>query len=143
MNQLKEDLRNYFLNDDIFQDVTIKGAYDEIPIVKYPLISILEVINQDNQQYDTVEGENISDLGYQFDAECGNMQNMLAPDAAILLSRKIDDFIRTYENGRYNAMRRTGRSAILPLINDSTKIKSSTTYTCSLDIKNHIIYKNS
>lgn len=141
MEQLKTDLRDYFSKDEVFSNATIKGAYDEIPIVSYPLITILEILNEDNQRYDDVKGENISDLGYQFDAATGNLPDMLAPDAAMLMSRKIDDFIRNYENGRYRALRRTGRSAVLPLVNDNTKIKSSTTYMCSLDINKNIIYK--
>ena len=141
MDQLKADLRDYFSKDDIFKNVTIKGAYDEIPKVSYPLITILEILNEDNQRYDDIKGENISDLGYQFDATTGNLPEMLATDAAMLMSRKIDNFIRTYENGRYRALRRTGRSAVLPLVNDNTKIKSSTTYMCSLDINKNIIYK--
>ena len=141
MDQLKADLRDYFSKDDKFNNATIKGAYDEIPVVSYPLITILEILNEDNQRYDDIKGENISDLGYQFDATTGNLPDMLAPDAAILISRKIDDFIRNYENGRYKALRRTGRSAVLPLVNDNTKIKSSTTYMCSLDINKNIIYK--
>lgn len=67
----------------------------------------------------------------------------MATQAATLLSHKIDEFIRTYANGRYKALRRTSRSAVLPLPNDSTKIMSSTTYTCSLDINKNIIYKTS
>ena len=141
MEQLKTDLRDYFSKDDKFNNTTIKGAYDEIPVVSYPLITILEILNEDNQRYDDINGENISDLGYQFDATTGNLPDMLAPDAAMLMSRKIDDFIRNYENGRYRALRRTGRSAVLPLVNDNTKIKSSTTYMCSLDINKNIIYK--
>lgn len=105
------------------------------------MITILEILNEDNQRYDDVNGENISDLGYQFDAISGNTKDYLATEAASLISRKIDNFIRTFSNGRYKALRRTSRSAILPLPNDSTKIRSSTTYTCSLDIKNNIIYK--
>lgn len=141
MEQLKTDLRDYFSKDDIFNNATIKGAYDEIPVVSYPLITIIEILNEDNQRYDDVNGENISDLAYQFDATCGNLPDMLAPDAAMLMSRKIDDFIKNYKNGRYKALRRTGRNAVLPLINDNTKIKSSTTYMCSLDINKNIIYK--
>lgn len=141
MEQLKTDLRDYFSKDEVFSNATIKGAYDEIPVVSYPLITILEILNEDNQRYDDINGENISDLGYQFDATTGNLPDMLAPDAAMLTSRKIDDFIRNYENGRYRALRRTGRSAVLPLVNDNTKIKSSTTYMCSLDINKNIIYK--
>lgn len=141
MEQLKTDLRDYFSKDDKFNNATIKGAYDEIPVVSYPLITILEILNEDNQRYDDINGENVSDLGYQFDATTGNLPDMLAPDAAMLMSRKIDDFIRNYENGRYRALRRTGRSAVLPLVNDNTKIKSSTTYMCSLDINKNIIYK--
>lgn len=141
MDQLKEDLRDYFSKDDKFNNATIKGAYDETPKVSYPLITILEILNEDNQRYDDINGENISDLGYQFDATTGNLPDMLAPDAAMLMSRKIDDFIKNYENGRYKALRRTGRSAVLPLVNDNTKIKSSTTYMCSLDINKNIIYK--
>ena len=141
MEQLKTDLRDYFSKDEIFNNATIKGAYDEIPVVSYPLITIIEILNEDNQRYDDVNGENISDLAYQFDATCGNLPDMLAPDAAMLMSRKIDDFIKNYENGRYRALRRTGRNAVLPLVNDNTKIKSSTTYMCSLDINKNIIYK--
>ena len=134
MDQLKEDLRDYFSKDDKFNNATVKGAYDEIPVVSYPLITILEILNEDNQRYDDINGD-------QFDATTGNLPDMLAPDAAMLMSRKIDDFIRNYENGRYRALRRTGRSAVLPLVNDNTKIKSSTTYMCSLDINKNIIYK--
>lgn len=141
MEQLKTDLRDYFSKDEVFSNATIKGAYDEIPVVSYPLITIIEILNEDNQRYDDVNGENISDLAYQFDATCGNLPDMLAPDAAMLMSRKIDDFIKNYKNGRYRALRRTGRNAVLPLINDNTKIKSSTTYMCSLDINKNIIYK--
>lgn len=141
MDQLKADLRDYFSKDDKFNNATIKGAYDETPKVSYPLITILEILNEDNQRYDDANGENISDIGYQFDATSGNLPDMLATDAATLISRKIDDFIKNYENGRYRALRRTGRSAVLPLVNDNTKIKSSTTYTGSLDIKRNIIYK--
>lgn len=104
----------------------------------------MEIINEANTPYDTAEGEQISDLAYQFDATSGNRpNNLLASDAASLISREIDNFIKTYANGRYKAMRRTGRTSILPLVNDNTKIKSSTTYECSLDIKNNIIYKRS
>lgn len=136
-------MRIFFANDEDFSDTTVKGAYDEVPKVSYPLVTILELQNTGNSKYDTREGENISDLGYQFDSITGNRQDMLAPKAATLMSQKIDKFIREFSNGRYNALRRTGRSAVLPLPNDKTKIKSSTTYTCSLDINKNIIYKTS
>ena len=141
MDQLKTDLRDYFSKDDTFNNATVKGAYDEIPKVSYPLITILEILNEDNLKYDDIKGENISNIAYQFDATSGNIPNMLATDAAMLMSKKIDDFMKNYENGRYRALRRTGRSAVLPLVNDNTKIKSSTTYTGSLDIRKNIIYK--
>ena len=137
----------YFSQDQDFTNVTIKGAYDETPVISYPIITVLEILNQDNTRYDDINGENISDLGYQFDSICGNISIngdiLLATQAATLLSHKIDEFIRTYENGRYKALRRTSRSAVLPLPNDNTKIMSSTTYTCSLDINKNIIYKTS
>lgn len=141
MDQLKTDLRDYFSKDDKFNKATIKGAYDETPKVSFPLITIIEILNEDNQKYDDSNGENISNIAYQFDAICGNIPDMLATDAAMLMSRKIDDFMKNYGDGRYRALRRTGRSAVLPLVNDNTKIKSSTTYTGSLDIKRNIIYK--
>ena len=52
MEQLKTDLRDYFSKDEVFSNATIKGAYDEIPVVSYPLITILEILNEDNQKYD-------------------------------------------------------------------------------------------
>ena len=143
MDQLKTDLKDFFSKDKDFSDATVKGAYDEIPIVSYPLVTILEILNEDNTKYDDANGENISDLGYQFDCTTGNRSNMLATDAAMLMSKKVDEFMKTYENGRYKSLRRTSRSAILPLVNDNTKINSSTTYTCSLDINKNIIYKSS
>lgn len=141
MTQLKEDLTDFFSHDEDFSDATVKGAYDELPKVKYPLVTILEILNQDNTRYDSADGENVSDLGYQFDCTTGNRDNLLAPDAALLMSKKIDIFIRTYANGRYKALRRSSRSANLPLTNDKTKMKSSTTYTCSVDINTNTIYK--
>ena len=140
-NPIIENIGFYYEIDEDFSNILVKGAYDEIPVISYPMVTILEILNEDNTQYDDVNGENISDLGYQFDAISGNTKNYLATEAASKISRKIDNFIKTYLNGRYSALRRTSRSAILPLPNDSTKIKSSTTYLCSLDIKNNIIYK--
>ena len=138
---MKTDLTAFFAEDEDFPNILVKGAYDEIPVISYPMITILEILNEDNTKYDDANGENVSDLGYQFDAISGNTQEYLATQAASLISRKIDNFIKTYSNGRYKSLRRTSRSAILPLVNDNTKIKSSTTYLCSLDVKNNIIYK--
>ena len=34
-----------------FQDTTVKGAYDTVPEINYPLITILEIQNTENAKF--------------------------------------------------------------------------------------------
>lgn len=133
-------MRLFFKTDLDFPDVTVKGAYDELPEIKYPLVTILEIRNDDNSRFRDTRGSHVSNLGYQFDSISGNRGEEMATDVAMRLSAKVDYFLKTYDNGKYLKLRRTDRNSILPLTTDITKIKSSTTYECSIDIDKNIIY---
>ena len=59
MEQLKTDLKDYFSKDEVFSNATIKEAYDEIPVVSYPLITILEILNEYNKKKNEINFYNI------------------------------------------------------------------------------------
>ena len=47
-----------------FQDTTVKGAYDTVPEINYPLITILEIQNTENSKFtdQIYEGSNLAIL---------------------------------------------------------------------------------
>ena len=122
-----------------FIGTTVKGAYDSFPEIKYPLVTILEIQNTENDRFTDNNGEHVSNLSYQIEAYSRDTLELQATDSAMLMSRKINELL----TGPTYKLRRVGNPSIAPLVDDKNVIRSITRYACSLDLDNNIIYSKS
>ena len=93
LNQIVNDIKIYLNEDNLFENVMVKKAYDIPNKVKYPLISVQEILNSENTQFSTREGEQVTNLTYQIDVLCGvtklkNNTTLSAVDSSTLLANK-------------------------------------------------------
>lgn len=123
------------------QDYTstiIKGIYDENPPVNYPMVTIFELNNSENERFSTADGEKVSGLDYQIDCYSRSTEYLQATDSAMLMGRVVNRLL----GGPKYKMTRIGTPVLMPLIQDKTVIKYSLRYTCVLELDTNTIYKN-
>lgn len=124
------------LND--FIDTTVKGAYDSIPEINYPLVTILELSNIENTRFTDNRGEHVSDLSYQIECLSRNTLELQAPDSAMLMGRTINSLL----TGETYKMRRVGTPVLAPLIDDNDIVRYVQRYSCCIDLDTHTIYSH-
>jgi hypothetical protein len=137
VNQLKDDLKEYFATQSEYSDILIKEKYEKYPKISYPAITIEEIENEDNNQFFD-ETERVSNLGYQFAIYSEQSLNK----TAIQNVREVADILDTYLKGpRYRCLRRMGSMALVPLPSDENVIIGYLRYECSVEINTNTIYR--
>jgi len=111
-------------------------------MVEYPLITILEIDNSENEKYSTTDGETVSNLGYQVESYCQTSRMLdgstLKPtDATLLLVRKINDVL----GGVDYKLKRTGTQPIVPTTFDNSIMRGISRYNGVYDLRTEKIYK--
>lgn len=121
-----------------YKDTVIKGIYDENPPVKYPMVTIFEIDNSENERFSTATGEKVSNLGYQIDCYSRQTSHLQATDSAMLMGRIVNRLL----GGPNYKMTRIGTPVFMPLVQDKTVIKYSLRYNCVVELDTNTIYKN-
>lgn len=142
LNQIVNDIKKYFNEDNLFENVMVKKAYDIPNKVKYPLISVQEILNSENTQFSTREGEQVTNLTYQIDVLCGvtklkNNTTLSAVDSSTLLANKVSKLL----GGKNYKMVRVGQNVTQPYSADNTIIRNIQRYECCLDLRTNTIYR--
>ena len=122
-----------------FQDVTVKGAYDTIPEINYPLVTILEIQNTENSKFTDNDGEHVSDLSYQIECCSRNTLHLEATESAMLMGKVVDDLL----TGPNYKLSRVGTPSIVPFIADKDVIRYILRYSCSIDLDKNTIHSRS
>lgn len=145
---MKTDVKNFFSDNDAvkkidssyngeFQDMTVKDRYEIYPKIKYPMITIEEISNEDVEQY--FEGsERVSYLAYQFEISCEQDLTRTAIQNVRYLMKLLDGYLK---GEKYVCLRRIGDPAIAPLSSDNNVMTGYLRYECNLDIKTNTIYR--
>ena len=137
VNQLKDDLKEYFSTQEEYSNILIKEKYEKYPKISYPAITIEEIENEDNNQFFD-ETERVSNLGYQFAIYSEQSLNK----TAIQNVREVADILDTYLKGpRYRCLRRMGSMALVPLPSDENVMIGYLRYECSVEINTNTIYR--
>lgn len=122
-----------------FQTVTVKGAYDTIPKISYPLITILEIQNTENSRFTDNNGEHVSDLSYQIEYCSRNTTQLEATESAMLMGKVVNDLL----TGPKYKLSRIGTPSIVPITDDKDVIRYILRYSCSIDLDTNTIYSRS
>jgi len=138
-------LQNRFANPIIYEneqindfvDLTVKEVYEKLPKIQYPMITIEELINDEDTRYSSNLGEEFSDMNYQINILTRDVPTMQANEAIRVLANEINKIL-----GEEFKMVRQSSSPILPLPNDTTILQYSMRYSCVFDIIRNIIYKD-
>lgn len=148
MDQLKYDINYFFSNTDEvkkidntyngeYKDIIVKEKYEKYPKIKYPMITISEISNEDVEQfYDGTE--EVSYLAYQFEINCEQSIDKTAIQNVTYIAKLLDGYMK---NSKYSCMRRIGDLAKEPLDSDNNIIIGFMRYECNLAIKTNTIYR--
>lgn len=137
VDQLKNDISEYFLSQDEYKDILVKEQYEKYPKIKYPAITIEEIENEDNDMFFD-ETERVSNLGYQF----AIYSEQSLDKTAVQNVRRIANILDEYLKGpRYRCLRRMGSLAIVPMQSDDNVIIGYLRYECSVELNTNTIYR--
>ena len=131
------DEETIYLTD--FQSVTVKGAYDTVPEINYPLITILEIQNTENSKFTDNNGEHVSDLSYQIECCSRNTTELEATESAMLMGKIVNELL----TGPKYKLSRVGTPSIVPIVDDKDVIRYILRYSCSIDLDTNTIYARS
>lgn len=137
--QLVTDLQTAFNNQQGFlKDTTVKEKYKELPKIKYPMVVVEEILNNEISSRSTTQGERSTALGYQITAYTRETQEYDAIDSLKLI---LDVIYDTLKPPAYN-MQRIGTPAIIPYISDDTVMTGALRYNCVYDYETNLIYRS-
>lgn len=137
--QLVTDLQTAFNNQQGFlKDTTVKEKYKELPKIKYPMVVVEEILNNEISSRSTTQGERSTALGYQITAYTRETQKYDAIDSLKLI---LDVIYDTLKPPAYN-MQRIGTPAIIPYISDDTVMTGALRYNCVYDYETNLIYRS-
>ena len=137
IEQLKTDIKTYFIENTEYTDIIVKEKFDVLPKTKYPCVYIEEINNTDNERYHD-ETEEVSVLSYIFTINAEQSETLTATQNV----RNIADILDTYLKGdKYRALCRISGLIIKPLPLDDTVMTGYMTYTCDVEIKTNTIYR--
>ena len=118
-------------------NLTIKEAYNKLPKIQYPMITIEPIDNSEATRYSSNLGEEFSNMAYQINFYTRDIGSMQANEAIVIVVDKINRVL-----GEKLRMVRLSSPVIMPLPADTTVLQCSVRYSCVFDIVRNIIYKN-
>ena len=137
--QLITDLQAAYDNQEGFlNETTVKEKYKELPKIKYPMVIVEEILNNEIPSRSTTQGERSTALGYQFTVYTRATQELDAIDS---VKRMLDVIYDALQPPKYN-MQRIGTPAIIPYISDSTIMTGALRYNCVYDHETKLIYRS-
>lgn len=137
VDQLKDDIKNYFSVQDEYSDILVKEQYEKYPKIKYPAIVIEEIENEDNATFFD-ETERVSNLGYQFAIYSEQSLDKTAVQNVRRIAELLDKYLK---EPQYRCLRRMGSLAIVPMASDDNVIIGYLRYECSVEINTNTIYR--
>lgn len=141
LKQLKTDLKELLENNQDYpeyQDTIVKEQYEVYPKIRYPMITIQELNNEDVLRYRNDSGEQVSYLGYQIRIDCEQSETHSALENVEIIGEMIDEYLK---GERYWCLRRIGNFAKYPMQNDDNVMVGYLRYECNLDINTNTIYR--
>lgn len=141
LNQLKNDLKELFENNEDYpeyKEIIVKKQYEIYPKIRYPMITIQELNNEDTLRYRNDSGEQVSYLGYQIRIDCEQNETHSALENVEIIGDIIDDYLK---GEKYWCLRRIGNFAKYPMQNDDNVMVGYLRYECNLDINRNTIYR--
>lgn len=141
LNQLKNDLKELFQNNEDYpeyKDIIVKKQYEIYPKIKYPIITIQELNNEDVLKYRNDSGEQVSYLGYQIRIDCEQNEIRSALENVEIIGEIIDNYLK---GDKYWCLRRIGNFAKYPMQSDNNVMVGYLRYECNLDINRNTIYR--
>lgn len=135
---MKNDLISFFSNDENYSNITIKEKYEKYPEIKYPMITIEEIVNEEVNRYTDDGGENISYIAYQLEISAKQSSTLTARENVQAIRDKVDALMK---NDTYRCLRRITSSPITPMQSDNNIMVGYLRYDCHVDIKRNIIYR--
>ena len=131
-----KSIYNDYNND--YNDILIKEKYEKYPPIKYPMIAISELKNEEVDRYRNDDGEIVSYLSYQIEINATQSATHTAVENVDRIANIIDNYMKT---DKYWVMRRIGGLSKAPMTNDDNVIVGFLRYECNLDIKTNTIYR--
>ena len=137
-NQLINDYKTLFSGIEGYADIVVKEQYEVYPKIKYPMITVDEIYNENVDKFFDGTRENVSYLAYQIGIYAEETEELTAIEHVKYLADIIDDYMK---GERYKCLRRVGNLTKMPLATDNNVIVGYLRYECHLDINNNIIYR--
>lgn len=139
VNQLKTDIKEYFLSIGEYNNILVKELYEKYPKISYPGITIEELENEDNDRFFD-ETERVTNLGYQFAIHAEQSIDKTAVQNVREIASLLDQYLK---GPKYRCLRRMGSLAIAPLRSDENVMVGYLRYECSVEIDTNTIYRRS
>ena len=151
LDQLIEDFRNFLKDNGDYKDMflnpseaeklpfTVKEVYDTQPKIKYPLITVEEITNEEDTKFRNNNGEQISYLVYEISIYSRQTTKYEAPKTVRKIGKLINDYLSSSQ--KYKCLTRIGTPVLLPSSGDKSVMRYVLRYDCNLDIKGHTIYQ--
>ncbi len=133
---MKEAFKEPIEGNEDYLNITVKDVYDTLTPIKYPMITIEEIENTENEGYTDNNGEHISDLSYQIECFSRDTKTLQAPKSAELIGFKVNSIL----GGEKYKMRRVGVDSSRPLNEDRNTFRYILRYSCSFDLDKDVIY---
>lgn len=147
INVLYEEALNKIFMEDLDEnaneeintilETTVKEAYEMIPEISYPLVTIAEIDNSVAHKYWNGE-EFATALGYQFTINCEQSIGHNANQNVRILQYIIDKYL---QGERYYCFRRVGFTAPKPSVDDPNIRTGFLRYDCNLVPSENTIYR--
>ena len=118
-------------------NATVKEAYEMIPEITYPLITIAEIDNSPENRYWNGT-EFATKLAYQFTINCEQSIVHTANQNVRILQYIIDKYL---QGERYYCFRRTAFSSPIPSVDDPNIRTGVLRYDCNLVPEENTIYR--
>lgn len=109
----------------------------ETPTINFPLITIEEIDNSENQRYSDNKGEQFSDLAYQINGYVRNSAKHSATELARTLVYEVNEVL-----GVKFKMNRLSSPVLQNFISDANIKVISVRYDCVFDLTHNRIYKD-
>ena len=132
---LKKIDKNY---EGEYKNMLVKKSYETYPKIRYPMITIQEITNENVDRYWDGVSDNVSYLAYQIGINATQDEKLSANENVERIAKIIDNFM---QGDTYKCMRRVGSLAITPLVSDNNVITGYLRYECYLDLKTNTIYR--
>lgn len=149
MPQLKQSIKDLFADADAikiyypdyngteYEDMMVKEAYELLPKITYPNITIEEITNLPTNRF--WDGQEFAtNLCYQFTINCEQSEEHTANENVQIIQKILDDYI---QHDIYSCFRRTGFVPPKPTLEDPNIRMGVIRYDCNYVSSENTIYR--